>query len=757
MLAFIVVAGFGFDGWARARGGKYDLDSVYKTLQLFFGNFDLDSKTSKINPTLEWARIFAILITSWALIKLFSGSMFDGIRLYWQSWVRYHNRYVLLGFGELNRAFAQELSQRPDRPSITAVDRSFNEADMRIANDHGVLLIAGDLREKKTYTAAQVGESSRVIVATGDDTFNIEVATAAAEFVDKAQDLISGSRREEEGPKGRAYGCNGAGEPVVWVNVSDVRLLADLGEARDIAYSPGAAGQPFSIKTEIARDLIDRARFVQRARDHLQERVHLVLIGCGDQGEAILLESLMQSCAAGLKPPRITILDRNAEAVKARLHARRPRLFDGSIPEEARPCIEFRQIDDILSLDLSSGKKALTNIEDCEENGPTAWIICCRDDQVNLATGLRLELAMHQQARRPAPIYVRLFNAGIAGDSAEKRSPLMFVKVFGDVRRVAKRTDVLQDDADTLARYIDETYIAHFAERAPTAHDSLDPNFRMGWAKLPENVRDSNRSSARHARVKFADLGLRWRGMDSERLPWLEAEWSADVLAIIDSKIATKPEEQLSEKERRILQCYKAEHRRWLVDRALSGWRPAPEGEARDNRLRWHNKTASFDALTPNDKELDGLVVKALVKARLRASGGNKAYVEKIALIELTGTTAAPDPAEWQEANLDQATELRLIADNDGLARQLDAESKDGVIAEQTLSAAITRWARKDYAVRLHLVLRDPVEAPPNTRDTHKNAKASQYIDKLARKLNAGEADKIIFDVTRLYGRVDIR
>ena len=69
---------------------------------------------------------------------------------------------------------------------------------------------------------------------------------------------------------------------------------------------------------------------------------------------------------------------------------------------------------------------------------------------------------------------------------------------------------------------------------------------------------------------------------------------------------ATNPEmiEKLSE----------SEHRRWIAERTLAGWRGLHEGEQRDNLRKHHDCIKPYDQLSQAQKALDRNVIRFIIR-----------------------------------------------------------------------------------------------------------------------------------------------
>lgn len=777
VIPFLLTIVTGVLGYELARSQSHFWDSLYRTIQLFGLNFAPLEETARApgiggyshNWLIEFSRYLGAFTLAFGVIALFYTRLRDALKLLIQSNFQYRKRVVLLGFGSVNTALARELSHHS--LPITVVSNQFTDADRAMAREHGILLLAGDLMDVGTLKHARIGKAAHIVVAVGNDVTNVEIGTAAAGFAEAFQQHRANIENQNATGKiaARPYGAGRSGKPVVKVHLSSTRTLADLTEARDIAYAKGAAASFFSIKTDSARKLVREAEFTRIARDKGQDRVHIVMCGVGDQGEALLVEILLNSFAVSvhdgkpdvLKPPLLTLIDvEGQEKLKARLKAHRPRLFDDSIAKEARPEIRFLD-GDAMSICFDANEQ-LDKVED--ECPVTAWIFACGHDSVNLAAAMRLEMAMHQLKRDPAPIYTRLWGADIAtGDvsseiALEERNPLLFTRPFGAVSQVMPEAGIvtsLLNDKDygaedigletedvlavllhadywETAKQIDANSVVEIASAgAPIQAKTINlsdaaERFTRAWHALPENVKEANFRAIRHLPVKLEGLGLDWQR--GRLFPSIDKGLSEDLVGFLGNveMIKNKPvytsnfdpaiakacelSEQMtkSAEKKPIRDLINAiamiEHSRWMIDRALEGWRQAPDN-IRDNRRRLHSKMRDFGGIG-QDRELDlnGLrkILRYLGEPERASENRPIARLKCVAQIAVADGVMK-DPTPKPEA-LKNATELKIaVGGSGGLGEHVSPETRDLLIR-------ILRDWLASSSFRLHFLLDIPID-----------------------------------------------
>jgi len=642
----VIAVAFGTVGFEMLRDRSDVPDSMYRAVQLLGLNFEAPDQWIEarggIPLLLGIGRWLAALATFTIVVELVSRSVGAWLRLRAQSCFP-RNRVILLGFGDINHAIARSLKAR----HVTAVDKVFDEADRRMARRRGILLYEGDLADVRTFRNVRIAAASEVYVACGPDEVSLQVARSARRAIRRRP----GSRVE------------------VHVHLSNVRFLRDLEDAQDLAFDRNDGLKTFSLKLEAARDLLVRTRLPQRARDSGRDRVHAVICGMGDQGEAALLELALGGHAAGMRPPRITVIDRDAERIEAEFRANYPELTDPSVvPDEARPAIRFKA-SEIRALDVENDLAWLW-----DEDAPTAFLIATSDDSLNMSTALRIETAMQRRRLPHVLICVRQWDAVAHGGPAHA-NPLLHIITFGNSRVTARGWAGRQSQQLLTAKALN----AHYEAR----RDQED-----AWDGLADLYRRANLRAVRHGSSRLLDLGLQWRGMATGVLPRVDLAALPELARAMRAPLGRdRPPAGSAEAE--LWEAARSEHSRWLIDRATSGFRPAHG--SRSDVLRRQTLMVDFRDLSEEVRRYDNHLLEVL--AQLKNCCAPLALVRRVATIDDAG-----DPVEGHG---DGATELQVrIPDPYRLA---DAAR---------LAARVQAWARAQTACRLHLLIHDPAEYP---------------------------------------------
>ena len=143
-----------------------------------------------------------------------------------------------------------------------------------------------------------------------------------------------------------------------------------------------------------------------------------------------------------------------------------------------------------------------------------------------------------------------------------------------EIRNLVKlgcRADVLLHGAlDREARAIHERYVAAEQAKGLTARENAT---LVSWEDLPESLRQSNRAQADHIPVKQRSLAV-------------------------------------SRSEQMIEALAEAEHRRWMAEKILAGWRYS---EVRDNARKLHPSLRPYSQLSEAEKQKDRDTIQAVL------------------------------------------------------------------------------------------------------------------------------------------------
>lgn len=575
------------------------LDAAYRTIQLFFLEFNPpDGDRVNVSPWLQAARFGAFMATVWAILKTFVPQVRQRIR----RWLRLRGKAcaVILGYGPAGQAIGATLWQRNcGIRRVTAVHRAVTPELAARARLDGVLLIEGDPTDPRILDRAYAGKAERIYVSDPDDLRAIDTAVAVRQHIpDPTKDIR--------------------------VVLNDSAVAAQIAEATDAGFLGAPNLRWFSVADETARLLIADARFDRFALESGAEQMHLVIIGCGSQGEAIAVEALLTAWRVGLGPPKITFFDRDPSAVEARMRRRMPAWFlqpDGrALYPAARPDLVFLPCD-AETLDFARDP-SLDNLR----ARVSGWVFATGYDGLNLRASLALHRAIAARQIDPAPIYVRIPTGHVEDTPELSGNPLTLAHTFGSIESVIDRSPLVMQDPDSGPKGLHAAYARTAVEMGLTIHVE-------DWATLPESKRDANRALFRHASMKIEDFGaVAEKGQDGifvthpnhltriaavdRRLAYDRIDEGTDVQTWLkDGETFSDEQEEVA---RRIRDAAVCEHNRWTVERALAQFIPteSPGGDLRDDVRRLHNNMHDWYKLgDARTRRYDLVMLRALFSA----------------------------------------------------------------------------------------------------------------------------------------------
>jgi hypothetical protein len=544
--------------YAEPSPGNVDISAITR-----FWIAVMDATNGDTNPT-GWQRIYQFLIhlaIAWGAVRIYAAAV--GIKL--EEWMaRWLLRdHVVVVTGSL---VADQASTRTVGKSVALA----SELAIALSRRHGVVMCLVNLDEEHR----DLMWSSGVVVVTGArGVEDLMVRTGAR----RAKAVYALFERNED-------------------NIAVANFVLSRTPASCFCrLSPLDFKQGFDAEDYFDRRLLFRLRPFNEAEwlarglmrafppDALlaaqEDRVHVVLVGIGSIGRAVLLQmARIGHYRSGLKP-RITIIDQAAGCRWESLRGRYPALeswVDVAICESRIEDLDAPRIARILA-------------------GPTpvsGVYISTPGEVANLRLA-RLVLGLGVPGARPVfPVVVMEARPdGVLSDFQRGSTHSAQFHVFEPFQRGGEPArDILEGVDDEIARRMHEAYCAK--DDALRKADPLrgKAEFNRPWAELPESARNANRMSGDHFEVKLRAVSCRL--VRAGEAP--EATWSGEELEVLA----------------------RMEHARWWADRTMDGWTRG----SRDNARRRHPDLIPYDDLEEPVRQLDRDAVLHIVE-QLRLEG----------------------------------------------------------------------------------------------------------------------------------------
>jgi Trk K+ transport system NAD-binding subunit len=385
------------DNWQALR---ILADAGYRAAQLFTFEFDRGCAYAEAaGPLSGWLELARYMILAFVVAAVAS---FLVVRFRQWSPVLLHilfghlfrktsRRAVVLGYGPVGQVLARELAGARRSRFVTVIHKGVTPALREQARRDNIILLEGDPSDPAVYRRARPGLSRRVFVALDSDMRTLDAAVAA-------------------------HGVREGGRPDIHVMLADPDLARSLPETAPAGFLTAPDIRVFALADEAARLLAADARFDRLALEGGQERVHLAILGCGSQGDAVAAETLLTAWRTGLGPPRLSIYDKAIDPVRARMRRRSPALFETgrrALHEDARVELAFGTVD-LDTVDFGADAEIASLLR--EPAPVTAWVFAASDDSLNIRAASMLHQAMMRGHVPAAPIYVRIWQ-GHEGDT----------------------------------------------------------------------------------------------------------------------------------------------------------------------------------------------------------------------------------------------------------------------------------------------------------------------------------------------------
>lgn len=511
-------------GWMQVYGPdpQRDVwDVLYHTLLAFTGDGSyLPAKDEpRLNPWLQVARISGI-VTTLAAIAAAVIAMLGERFLRWRAG-RMKDHVVILGASP----FALDIVE--DGRDITVIDTPEVLARTITPSRRGKVRAITDQMIDTKATRPLLGRPSQVIFGDPDTVTNVERARQ-------------------------------------WVGQTDIRAgqiklrIEDKTVARDLhLLSPDLAHATQISRSEtIARALITSMAPTNLAMLRGQRRVHIGLIGMSGVNLAIAEELALRCHHPALEPLRLTVVDRDIAAARARIRAERPDLMNPDFGPDGFT-MDFIQMN---ALECCS-TKSVSQIVGIETRMPiTALVVAAGEDTRNLAIAMRLRQLQVEKLCLKAPIYMRSDSQGSVA-AARCDDLTGGIVAFGGRHLDAEDLFLERIYAD-LARGIHQRWRA-----SPDVVKTPEND----WDNLPAAQRRASLRAALSAVELFYAAGF--QPPVGEHIGGLRLEPRCGNAALGDDAV--------------IADLSRTEHDRWNCERRLEGFARAPDG-IRDNEKKLH-------------------------------------------------------------------------------------------------------------------------------------------------------------------------
>ncbi len=549
-------------------------DILYNLVCLF--QVESSNLPDRVPPQLAIARLTAPLAAGLVLVKALLVLFKKQVELGRLKWRR--NHVVICGLGRKGLEFARNYRNKGLR--VVVVDLAEGTEEVESCRQMGITLLEGDGRTRSMLRRARVSHAARLILTCGDDAVNLEIAMAAHEIVQahRPQDM-------------EALECH--------VHVADRALCEQF--RRHKLFSRAEQDNPFALRLLNVYEMTAERLLEQYppdreggGREDLRE-ARLVVLGCGQMGESLILQAARIGHFANCRPVRITVVDLEARERERQLLRRYPGLANCCGLEFVEGGVEHP---DVMARVFSIMR---------DKGGITTVAVCFDSDSHSLLCALNLATSFYdaqdggKKGAVDTPVLVRLveeaglkaFNSALVKKSGEGWERLLHP--FGALGDICNPETLENDSVYGMAKQVHEGYRNYRFSLGDKEGD--DPSLRP-WDLLRPDLQDSNRHQACHMPVKLRAVGC-------EAVP----------------EASPRPLAQFTDGE---VECLaRMEHNRWNAERWLAGWRLGSPKDTANKVSPW---LIPWDDLPPNIREYDLEAVR-MIPDVLRVVGQRLARV----------------------------------------------------------------------------------------------------------------------------------
>jgi hypothetical protein len=539
----------GIAGFARAHPDRGFFDWTYLAMQLF----TLESGANVENPplVLGLARFLAPVSLGYAAILAFLALVKDQLGMMFLPYIKGHA--VFCGLDEAGLKLMRDFVRHHIR--VVVIEADEEHPLLGECREMGGIVVGGDFRSRRVLRRARIETAAFFLAVSDTDGANLEA-------VFEAFHLITG--RGKAGPTVKCF-----------VRIDDVRLRALFWRHPVFTLDTDRFEiEMFGFFDLAARDVLTTFPLNERPDGVVLNNAHLAVAGFGGMGEALVMQAVRTCHYAGNEKLMVTVLDPDADRFRELFRQRYPAL---------ESVVNLRFLPLALEDPAFSSGSWLDGKKDGNE---MLTLAVCEGDEI---TGLSRSLDfLTQTGGRPARVLLRVAeNEGIAALLANQADAGLTaaIRPFAMSRDLCSWDNIVKRRLDRLARALHEQY----RQSRLRAGESVQGNSALlPWSKLPENLKSSNRHQADHVVLKLRTLGcmLMRGGGEDDALP--------------------------SFSEEQVERLARMEHRRWLADRFLSGWRLGPmdrENRVNPNLVPWETLTESVrESNRLAARELPGLL-----------------------------------------------------------------------------------------------------------------------------------------------------
>jgi hypothetical protein len=530
----LIILGFtGFMAQKSAVESRTFLDNLYLTLQLAVLSYG--GGGGDLNWRLEVARFAAPLMAMGTLFQAASVVFREQFERYRLSSFRGHT--VVCGLGASGTRLALSLAQ--DGRPVIGVDQDGHGSGIAALRAHRIPVLAGDPTDPAVLRSVRLERASSLVALCASDATNVAIATAA--------------RRVPRQRRAVDLRCS--------VHLEDAELTEFL-RGSGLGGDETVRIEFFNMHERGARAFVAEHLVLQPGTTP-----HLVVVGLGQLGRAVVLVAAQRWAEIGDGPLMATLVDREAGSRMQALEMQHPGLVDGMSARLLTFDVEAPTPDGLAEL-----TKRLAEVR------PALVAVVLDDESTALATALFLHRTIDDAT---IPVVVRTrgdagLGASVRMDDEEGDPRFPGLRLFPLLDRTCSPALMDGGVREELARALYEDHLNRAAARGV-----VDP----AWSALTDDEREAAREAADGLSDALEENGF-------ELLPL--RHWGAPTVTFT------------ADETRRMAE---RDHNRWRARRGSDGWR---YGNVRDAREKVTPQLVPWDELAPQWQEYNLTRIQAM-------------------------------------------------------------------------------------------------------------------------------------------------
>ena len=539
-------------------------DAIYFSLRLFGFNYDLGGGGPDPYAAGNWqlwvARFLAPASTALAVFKAVASSAASRVERWRIS--RWKDHAIVCGAGERGHHLA--LSLRKQGKNVVVIDKQEDIDTLNELRTHGVLTIRGNATEPEILAAANVERAEVVVALTPSVEANLEVVLAASR-------RTNGTPGQAFAYAPRSFASIFEGQEPFRRDESDVTkqslkcgffrsLISVLWETTSDVRKQSVECGFFNHNATAARVLVrEHAPDLGPTLFREQRGARILVAGDGEILPELLGVLIAQCQFTGPYLPRITLLTVDKETIAQGFPIDHP---------------QMTLVVDLKTEPMSISQMLRVSVESLATQPFDLVFVACREDGDTLTVATNL--AQQETLVRNNVI------AGLAPSTRLKQKvdqcfkntqPIESVTLYNLLTLGCEASHVVQPVLDDRAREMHKQYFEKQQQNGEKKGSSMAMH---PWEALRGDFRESNRSAADHIAIKTRIL-------------------------------------QLSQSQQTIELLAEAEHRRWMAQRIVSGWRHA---DKREDKKRLTPNFVPYADLSDREREKDRNNVRDAIAGR---------------------------------------------------------------------------------------------------------------------------------------------